>query len=133
MKIDDDAACRPETTKPNRESFEIIAQFFKAFSDATRLQLLQLLQLLQALRKETKNVGELVLGLGLTQANVSRHLQVLFDAKVLRRGKRGTASFFTLDDEFIDPLCELICNKINRDFEGRKPLKFLMSGGDFST
>jgi DNA-binding transcriptional ArsR family regulator len=126
MKTDPAPACRPETTKPNRESFEIIAQLFKAFSDATRLQLLQ------ALRKETKNVGELVLELGLTRANVSKHLQVLFDAKILHREKRGTASFYTIDDEFIYPLCELICNKVNRDFEGRKPLEFTMSVDDFS-
>lgn len=126
MNTEPTAACRPETTKQNRESFEAIAQLFKAFSDATRLQLLQ------ALREKTKNVGELVIELGLTQANVSKHLQVLFDAKILTREKRGTASYYSIDDEFIYPLCELICDKINRDFEGRKPLEFMMGGSDFS-
>lgn len=126
MNTDPAASCTPETTRENRESFETIAQLFKAFSDATRLQLLQ------ALRQNPKNVGQLVSELGQTQANISKHLQVLFDAKILAREKRGTATYYSIADDFIFPLCELICDKINRDYEGRKPLEFALGAGDYS-
>ena len=101
----------PKSSSPDidRESLEQIAYLFRAFSDATRLQLLQ------ALREKPKNVGELVEELNLNQANVSKHLQTLFDGKIVTREKRGTASYYSIDDEFIYPLCNMICDKINRD------------------
>jgi DNA-binding transcriptional ArsR family regulator len=94
---------------PDRAQLESIAGMFKAFADATRLQLIQ------ALRYGPKNVGQLVEELDLTQANVSKHLQTLFDARILSREKRGTATFYAIDDQFIFPLCELVCDKINRN------------------
>ena len=126
MNPDPSAEVRPKNASPNRASLQIMAQLFKAFSDATRLQLLQ------ALQQKTKKVGDLVLELGLTQANVSRHLQILFDAKILRREKRGTATYYAINDDFIYPLCELICDKINRDYESREPLEVFLSEDDFS-
>jgi len=92
-----------------RENYERIALTFRAFSDSTRLQLLH------ALQEGPKNVGQLVLELEMNQANISKHLQILFEAKILKREKRGTATFYEVDDTFIQPLCELVCEKINRD------------------
>lgn len=97
------------TVAKNRESFEAIAELFRVFGDATRLQILQ------ALTQGEKNVGELVDCLKMTQANVSKHLRTLHDAKLLRREKRGTATYYQIDDDFIHPLCELICDKLNRN------------------
>ena len=103
---------------PDRAQLEAIAIMFKAFADPTRLLLMQ------ALRTGTKNVGQLVEELKLTQANVSKHLQTLYDAKILSREKRGTATFYTIDDHFIYPLCELVCDKINRENVDRRPVEF---------
>lgn len=105
------APCRPDTTGANRASFEVIAEMFRVFGDATRLQILQ------ALTSGEKNVGQLVEELESTQANVSKHLKTLHDAKIVSREKRGTATFFKIDDDFIHPLCELICDKLNRNYE----------------
>ncbi len=105
------APCTPSTVAKNRASFEAIAELFRVFGDATRLQILQ------ALSQGEKNVGELVDSLEMTQANVSKHLRTLHDAKILRREKRGTATYYQIDDDFIHPLCELICDKLNRNYE----------------
>lgn len=116
---DPKATCQCLSNKPSRESFEAIAQLFKAFADPTRLQLLR------ALQEKTKNVGELVKELDLTQANVSKHLQILFEANVLSREKRGTATYYSIDDEIVYQLCDLVCTKINRDVKGRQLIEFM--------
>lgn len=105
------ASCTPPAVAKNRESFEAIAELFRVFGDATRLQILQ------ALTQGEKNVGELVDALEMTQANVSKHLRTLHDAKLLSREKRGTATYYQIDDDFIHPLCELICDKLNRNYK----------------
>lgn len=105
------APCTPSTAGANRESFEAIAELFRVFGDATRLQILQ------ALTGGEKNVGQLVEELGMTQANISKHLKTLHDSRILRREKRGTATYYAIDDDFIHPLCELICDKLNRSYE----------------
>lgn len=111
--------------KLTRENFERIAQIFRAFSEPTRLQLLQ------ALRNGSRNVGQLVQDLEMNQANISKHLQVLYDAKILKREKRGTATYYEVNDEFIYPLCELVCDKINRE-ENRQQNAVSFDGPDYS-
>ncbi len=105
------APCQANTIAANRASFEAIADLFRVFGDATRLQILQ------ALTRGEKNVGQLAEKLELTQANVSKHLKTLHDARIVSREKRGTATFFRIDDDFIHPLCELICDKLNRNYK----------------
>ena len=97
----------PESTA----SFEAIAELFRVFSDATRLRILH------ALTEGEKNVGQLVEELELTQANVSKHLKTLHERRIVSREKRGTATYYQVDDDFIHPLCELVCNKLSRNQE----------------
>lgn len=111
-KIPNSAApCSPSTVAKNRASFEAIAELFRVFGDASRLQILQ------SLMQGERNVGELVDSLDMSQANVSKHLRTLYEAKLLSREKRGTATYYRIDDDFIHPLCELICDKLNRNYE----------------
>lgn len=105
------APCGANTVAENRASFEAIAEMFRVFGDATRLQILQ------SLSHGEKNVSQLVEELQLTQANVSKHLKTLYDARILSREKRGTATFYKIEDDFIHPLCNLICEKLNRNYE----------------
>lgn len=97
---------------------ETIAMLFKAFADPNRLHLIQ------SLRSQPKSVGELVNNIGLSQANVSKHLQILFDAKILSREKRGTSTFYSIDDDIVFSLCDLVCNKLNKDQESKSPIQF---------
>ncbi|MGY8689399.1 MAG: ArsR/SmtB family transcription factor, partial [Verrucomicrobiales bacterium] len=68
-----------DTGKPilSREALERVADLFRVFSEATRLAILQ------SLMSGTKSVNELVEELSATQANISKQLRVLYDAKIL--------------------------------------------------
>jgi DNA-binding transcriptional ArsR family regulator len=101
-----------------RDDLERIAEIFRVFSEATRLAILQ------ALREGEQSVNELVEKLGTTQANISKQLRVLYDARLLARSKRGTQVFYSIDDEMISPLCELVCGKLNRDATRNQFLEF---------
>ena len=103
---------------PSREHFEMIAELFKVFADASRLSILH------ALKAGPKSVGELVEELGSTQANISKHLRIMYDARILKRVKQGTSAFYEIDDEIIFPLCDLICDNLNRDSQTMQNLDF---------
>ena len=100
----------------NREALDQIARVFKVFADASRLAILQ------SLKSGPKSVGELVEEFDTTQANISKHLRVLHDAHILKREKQGTSAIYSLDDDFVFPLCELVCDKLSRD--SRKRIDF---------
>ena len=102
----------------DRQSLENVAQIFKVFADANRLAILQ------SLKSEAKNVGQLAVDLELSQPNVSQHLAVLHDAKIVHRKKRGTAVFYSIDDDFVFPLCQLICDKLNREIAETEDLSY---------
>jgi len=112
----------PESTPSpdplGRDDLERIAEIFRVFSEATRLAILQ------ALRGGERSVNDLVGELGTTQANISKQLRILYDARLLARSKRGTQVFYSIDDEMISPLCELVCGKINRDASRAQLLEF---------
>ncbi len=64
----------------------IIADFFKALGDSTRIRILQLL-----LSHEKLCVGFIAYKLGITQSAVSQHLKVLKNSKIVE-GKRSGSS-----------------------------------------
>lgn len=99
--------------KLDRDLLERVAKLFRAFGDATRLAILQELK-----NGGERSVGELVERVGGSQGNVSRQLQILFDAGLLGRSKIGNQVFYSVCDEVVSDLCELVCDKLNRDAKG---------------
>jgi DNA-binding transcriptional ArsR family regulator len=97
-----------------REALEPIAAVFRVFSEATRLQILQ------ELKSGPRNVTALVEALGVSQANVSKQLRVLFDAGIIRRDRRGTQAIYAIDDPLTFELCNLVCQKLNREASSRR-------------
>jgi ArsR family transcriptional regulator len=92
------------------EAMELIARRFKALSEASRLKLIH------ALKGGELSVTELVDATGLTQANASRHLQVLVDAGILKRRKDGLSVRYAIADQGIFHLCESVCGSVQRRF-----------------
>ena len=90
----------------SEEALVLIAQRFKALSEASRLKLIH------ALKGGELSVSELVAETGLTQANASRHLQVLIDTGVLKRRKEGLNVFYAIADQGIFTLCETVCGSV---------------------
>jgi DNA-binding transcriptional ArsR family regulator len=101
----------PEMKGLSSEALELIAQRFKALSESSRLKLIQ------ALRHGELSVSELVAQTGLTQANASRHLQLLIDSGVLKRRKEGLSVYYAIADMGIFELCETVCGSIQQRLE----------------
>lgn len=104
----------PKTVAPkalSEPALELIAQRFKALSEASRLKLIH------ALQSGELSVSELVEETGLNQANTSRHLQVLIDTGILRRRKEGLNVYYSIADQGIFDLCETVCGSIQKRLE----------------
>ena len=93
------------------ESLGLIAERFKVLSDPLRLQLLHLMN-----EGET-SVGDLVLVSGASQANVSKHLQILLRAGLVSRRKDGLKAFYQIKDPSIFELCNLVCGRLSEQYE----------------
>jgi DNA-binding transcriptional ArsR family regulator len=101
----------PKTMTPRL--LELVADRFKVLADPARLRLLSLL------RPGERTVSELVQQTGLSQANVSKHLGVLHAAGFVARRKEGLYSFYSLADKRIFRLCDLMCDRLEAETEGR--------------
>ena len=91
------------------EALELVARRFAVLAEPMRLRLLR------ALFDGEKNVHTLVELTGGTQANVSRHLQTLTDAHLLRRRKAGLEVFYAIGDPSIFKLCDLVCGSLEKE------------------
>jgi DNA-binding transcriptional ArsR family regulator len=74
------------------------ASWFRALADATRIQIVSLL----ARRGEPMNVGEIVAEVPVGQSTVSNHLKVLAEVRFLLTERRGTATYYRINDECVD-------------------------------
>lgn len=92
-------------------ALELIAGRFKVLSEVTRLKLII------ALEAGERNVSELVKATGLTQANVSRQLQILTDAGILSRRKEGLSVIYAIADKSIFDMCEHVCGSVQKQIQ----------------
>lgn len=90
------------------DALVLIARRFAVLAEPMRLQLLH------KLFGGERSVGELVTLTGGTQANVSRHLQTLAQASLLKRRKAGLQVFYAIADPSIFQLCELVCGSLEQ-------------------
>jgi len=93
------------------EAFRLLADRFKALSDASRLRILA------CLMEHEKTVSELVEETGLSQANASRHLQTLLKAGILSRRKDRLNVYYSMQDTCIPQLCEIVCGSLKKHLE----------------
>jgi DNA-binding transcriptional ArsR family regulator len=86
-----------------------VSEFFAVLSEPSRLVLLQ------ALHRGPLTVNELVAASGLKQANVSKQLAQLFDARLVVRERDGTSIRYAISDPMVFSLCERVCHKMAKD------------------
>ena len=98
------------------ELMDAVAERFRALAEPARLRLLN------ALRDGEKTVTELMEATGLGQANVSKHLQLLRATGFVRRRKEGLFVFYSLADDDVFALCDLMCGRLQAETEGRRGL-----------
>ena len=88
------------------EALTLIASWFRTLAEPSRLKILR------ALEEGEKNITELVAATGLTQANVSRHVQSLVDAGMVGRRREGLTAICFISDPSITDLCDNVCNNL---------------------
>ncbi len=88
------------------EALNLIANRFKVLSEPIRLQILHKLQ------EGQTSVNELTEALATSQPNVSKHLKMLQNAGVLKREQKGNTVYYSIADESIFTLCELVCDSL---------------------
>ena len=88
------------------EALALIASWFRTLAEPSRLKILR------ALEEGEKNITELVTATGLTQANVSRHVQSLVDAGMVGRRREGLTAICFIADPSITELCDNVCNNL---------------------
>jgi len=86
-----------------------VARLFGVLSEPSRLNLLQ------ALQSGPLSVTELIEACGMKQANVSKHLAVLHDHRLVKRARNGVSVCYEIADPMIFSLCNLVCSKMERD------------------
>jgi len=84
----------------------LVAERFKALGEPARLRILQ------SLRAGERTVTQLVDDTGLNQANLSRHLQQLSAAGLVKRRKAGLFVHYALADRSVLRLCEIMCARL---------------------
>lgn len=88
------------------EVVQQVAEYFSLLSEPMRLRLLHLL------RDEEKNVQQLVDATQTSQANVSKHLKVMWQAGILNRRSEGTCAYYSIEDQMIFELCNRVCDRL---------------------
>ncbi|MCE0497313.1 MAG: metalloregulator ArsR/SmtB family transcription factor [Methylacidiphilales bacterium] len=88
---------------------EEAARLFGILSESSRLKLLR------ALMVGPRTVTELIQDTQMKQGNISKHLGVLLDARFVGREREGNFARYSIIDEKLYALCELVCSRIQND------------------
>ena len=87
---------------------DLIADRFRVLADPTRIRLLD------TLRDGPATVGALTEAIGSSQQNVSKHLGVLLQHRLVERRREGTSSVYSIADPAVFELCEHVCGGLRR-------------------
>jgi DNA-binding transcriptional ArsR family regulator len=98
---------------PSEEFLGLVATKFRMLSDPTRLAILNCL-----MHQGELNVGQIVEVTRGGLANVSKHLKLLANAKIVSRRKQGSFVLYRFDDPVLKKVCELVCDSLRRELEG---------------
>lgn len=92
----------------NDAQIEEAARLFGILAEPSRLRIIKLLM------PGARTVGELVEELEMKQGSVSKQLGILHDAGLLGRERDGNFIRYALADPILEPLCKLVCDRIER-------------------
>jgi DNA-binding transcriptional ArsR family regulator len=82
---------------------DLVAKRFRTLGEPYRLRILQRLE------AGEQSVSELVAALDGNQPNVSKHLQILSEAGLVRRRREGNSIYYEISDPMVFQLCALVC------------------------
>ncbi len=110
-----EAFAKKQFSKQQMESLFVgVSEFFAVLSEPSRLRILY------ALCEGEKSVTDVIKACSSSQANVSRHLSALHQAKILNRRKVGTTVFYAIEDQATLEICQNICARIAEELFSEK-------------
>jgi ArsR family transcriptional regulator len=89
------------------EALKLVAARFKVLSDPMRLNILRTLE------EGEKSVSGITEAVESTQPNISKHLKSLQDAGFVNRRQDGNTVYYSIADESVYELCDLVCSSIH--------------------
>ncbi len=89
---------------------EHVAARFRLLGEPLRLKILAVLV------SGERSVGELGTFVGASQPNISKHLTALAQGGIVSRRKVGTSIYYTIADESVIALCDVVCAGVRRHF-----------------
>ena len=95
------------------QAMELVAARFRAMGEPLRLHILQQLE------TGERSVSMLAAAIGSTQPNVSKHLKVLQDAGLVQRRQQGNSAYYSIADEMVFELCDMICTRLRDRLEAQ--------------
>lgn len=98
----------------SRALIDVLSARFKVLAESARLTLLQ------ALRNGERSVSQLVDASGMSQANVSKHLQALLAAGFVQRRKHGVFAYYSITTPDILRVCDLMCGQLESELNRRR-------------
>lgn len=98
----------------SEEFLEHITDIFKAFGNVTRLKIFQSLHNTD---EDGLSVNKLNEEVGTSQANISKHLNVMEEQGLLDVRSDGTTRIYCIADEQITEICERVCEYMEQRLE----------------
>ena len=90
-------------SKPSQENFERAAELFSVLSTPVRLQIIG------ELCQSERNVTHLLGTIEVSQPNMSRHLNVLYQAGVVSKRRSGAQVFYRIANDSVVSICKAVC------------------------
>jgi len=105
-----------KTWKMPADGIAHVAARFKVLSEPLRLQILQ------ELETQKLSVSDLAKAVGSTQPNVSKHLKILQDERLIGRRKVGNIVYYSITDPSVFELCSVVCGSLKEEFAERSAM-----------
>ena len=96
------------------DTLAAVADRFKVLSEPARLAILN------ALRDGPRSVTTLIDETGLSQANLSKHLQLLYTHGFVQRQRHKSWVYYSLADKTVFALCDIMCGQLDRHVAVRR-------------
>lgn len=90
------------------DTLEAVADRLRVLAEPARLAVLN------ALRDQPLSVSALIDETGLNQANLSKHLQLLYSYGFVGRQRSGSYVYYSLADRTVFQLCDIMCGQLKR-------------------
>jgi ArsR family transcriptional regulator len=97
------------------ETLEAVAERFKVLAEPARLSILNALR-----RQPMMSVTTLIDETGLSQANLSKHLQLLHTHGFVERQREKSWVYYSLADDSVFALCDIMCGQLKRHVAVRR-------------